>query len=76
VTYAELAEHLKTHNVRLGLRLTVQCDDAGAVLTPEVKAALAEHKPLLVARVAANLQWSELSAWQWGQGEPGSTPPF
>jgi hypothetical protein len=77
VTLPELAEHLNANRVRLGLKLSIECPVPGA-LTPEVKAALAEHKPLIVARVANALQRGELESWGWGttEDDASGTPPF
>lgn len=73
--FAELCEHLKTHRVRLGIKLQIECDDP-AVLTPEVRTALAAHKPFLAYRLAAVLSWSELETWEWGSDPGDKTPPF
>jgi hypothetical protein len=73
--HAELCEHLKAHKVRLGLRLKIECDDPAA-LTPEVRAALAEHKPMLAYRLSGVLAWAELETWEWGSDPGEKTPPF
>ena len=74
MTYAELSERLKADGVRFGLRLVVE-SPLGR-LDDEVKAALAEHKPLIVARVSGALQRAALDAWEWGSQPGNGTPPF
>lgn len=73
--YPALCEHLKRHRVRLGLKLTIESAEAGA-LGPDVIEALKEHKPLVVARVAAASQRAELESWEWGSQPGNGTPPF
>ncbi len=64
---------LETLGIRLSLRLVI--DAPRGVLTNDLKAALAAHKPLLVARLAAAdiqaprpeaLPWDILAALRWG----------
>lgn len=74
MTFDELATYLANHHINVGLKLTV--DAPAGALTDEVRAALAEHKPHVVARVASAMQREALSSWTWGEGSASGTPPF
>lgn len=70
MTLAELPPELEARGITLSLRLRV--DAPPGALTPTIRAALVEHKTLLVARLARECQWAELSTWRWGPaaGDP------
>lgn len=72
MTYPELCERLRGSGARFGLKLVVE----GAALDDETRAALAEHKPLVVARVASAMQRAALDAWDWGSQPGNGAPPF
>lgn len=80
-TLPELTATLDALGVRLSLRLRV--DAPRGVLTPELTAALAAHKPTLVARLAGvevepsparGLPWDVLQHLRWGPGLTGLSP--
>jgi hypothetical protein len=77
MTLPDLMHALDAAGVRIDFRLTVDAP-AGAV-TPEVKAALAEHRLALVAALVREAQWKALGAERWGPGldhdEPGIDAP-
>lgn len=70
MTLPDLMHALDTQGVRLSARLVVDAP-AGAV-TPELRDALAEHKPALLRRVVRAMAWDELAALRWGPavGDP------
>jgi hypothetical protein len=72
MTLAILIATLDARGVRLSVRLVV--DAPRGVLTPEIKAALADHKSLLLLRLAREDQWEALRDERWGQGICDPTP--
>jgi TubC N-terminal docking domain len=70
MTLAALIAALDARGVGLSARLVV--DAPAGVLTPELREALAEHKPLLLQRVTREMVWGELATWRWGPavGDP------
>src|SRR4051812_3295018 len=72
MTLPELIADLDARGVRLSARLVA--DAPAGVLTPELRAALALYRPLLLRRVTRATAWDELSTWRWGRGEPDPTP--
>lgn len=75
MTAAELLAMLDSRGIRLSARLVV--DAPGGTLTPELREALAVHKPLLLQRVVREMVWAELSTWRWGGSDeaPGIDNP-
>jgi hypothetical protein len=69
---ADLLAALDARDVRLSVRLVV--DAPAGVLTPELRSALAAHKPLLLQRVVREMVWAELSAQRWGPAVGDPTP--
>jgi hypothetical protein len=65
MTYPELLKRLASSDVRLGLFLDA---DLPADAPDDLEAALREHKPLLVARLAREALWEHLSRQRWGPG--------
>jgi hypothetical protein len=57
-------ESLEARSVKLSLRMVV--DAPTGVLDDETLAALAEHKPMILARLGREALWAELSTWRWG----------
>jgi hypothetical protein len=72
MTPADLSAALESADVRLGLRLVV--DAPAGSITPEIKAALAEHKPLLLMKLAREAQWAVLSQQRWGPAREAPAP--
>jgi TubC N-terminal docking domain len=72
MTLAELIAALDARGVALSARLVV--DAPAGVLTPELREALAEHKPLLLQRVTREMAWGELAARRWGPAVGDPTP--
>jgi TubC N-terminal docking domain len=72
MTLHELNACLERLEVKLSLRLVVDAP-AGAI-TPEVKAALADHKPALLARLGREAHWEKLSKERWGPALNDATP--
>ncbi len=64
MTLYELVETLDVRGVKLSLRLRVNAP--AGVITPEIKAELARHKPSLLARLGKEAEWEHLSAQRWG----------
>ena len=60
----ELVEALEARGVKLSLRLVV--DAPRGVMTDQIKAALAVHKPALLARLGRDALWEHLAAQRWG----------
>lgn len=58
MTYPELLDAISTHGIKLGLRLVV--DAPAGVITDELRAALKEHKPHLLAKLGRDAQWEAL----------------
>jgi hypothetical protein len=71
VSFPELVESLRLHDVRLGLYLDV---DMPGDAPEELVAALAEHKPNLLFALAREAQWRALSAQRWGPAVDDPTP--
>jgi hypothetical protein len=69
MTYPELLECLAAFDVRLDLSLDA---DLPADAPAELEDALRAHKPLLVARLAREMEWEHLSRQRWGPalGDP------
>jgi hypothetical protein len=82
MTLTELTTALKTMGVRLLVRLVV--DAPADAMTPEILAALADHKPLLLNRVLCGdlagvekplrFTWDELSRQRWGPAVDDPNP--
>jgi hypothetical protein len=68
MTLPDLIAALDARGVRLSARLVV--DAPAGVLTPELRDALAAHKPLLLQRIVRGMVWAELSGWRWGPALP------
>ena len=64
MTLHELVETLKVRDVKLSLRLHVNAPKG--VITPEIKAELARHKPSMLARLGKEAEWEHLSVQRWG----------
>lgn len=60
MTLPELIETLEARDIKLSLRLVV--DSPRGAMTDQIKAALAAHKPALLARLGRDAQWDQLSA--------------
>lgn len=67
-----LLETLEARGVRLSLRLVV--DAPAGALDDEARAALAEHRPMILAALGRDALWAELSAWRWGPAVEGAPP--
>ncbi len=72
MTLPELVEALEAGGVKLSLRLVV--DAPRGVMTDQIKAALAAHKPTLLARLGRDAQWEYLAAQRWGPALNDSNP--
>lgn len=72
MTLPELTEALDALGVRLSVRLVV--DAPRGVLTPEIRDALAVHKPLLLLRLSREAQWETLCHERWGPAIGDPTP--
>jgi hypothetical protein len=77
MTLPELQTCLERLGVKLSLRLVV--DAPAGVMTPEVKHALATHKPALLAMLAVGSppvrpDWDRLSRERWGPAVGDSAP--
>jgi hypothetical protein len=72
MTLPDLIAALDARGVRLSARLVV--DAPAGVLTPELRDALAAHKPLLLQRVVREMVWAELSPLRWGPARGDPTP--
>ncbi len=72
MTLPELTEALDELGVSLSLRLVV--DAPQGVLTPELRAALAANKTLLLQRIVREIPWAELSTLRWGPAIDDPTP--
>jgi hypothetical protein len=64
VTLLELIADLGARGVSLTARLVV--DAPAGAMTPEILAALTDHKPRLLHRLARELEWAQLSTQWWG----------
>jgi len=64
MTLPELMDALEARGVKLSLRLVV--DAPRGVMTDQIKAALAAHKPTLLARLGRDAQWEHLASQRWG----------
>lgn len=64
MTLDTLFTQLDAAGAKLSLRVVVDAP-AGSV-SDEAKAALAEHKPLVLMRLAREAQWASLSRERWG----------
>ena len=77
MTMHDLTTCLDKLGVALSLRLVV--DAPRGVLTPEIREALADFKPLLLVHLAREEQWESLRHERWGpgldDGEPGIIIP-
>jgi len=78
MTLPELVATLEARGVKLSLRLVV--DSPRGVMTDQIKAVLAAHKPHLLARLGRDAQWEQLAAQRWGpalndQPEPPENSP-
>jgi len=72
-----LMRSLEAKGVRLSLRLVVDAP-AGAV-DDETRAALAEHKPIILARLGRDALWDSLKDQRWGPAlgpEPDDGDPL
>lgn len=68
-----LFETLEARGVGLSLRLVV--DAPAGALDDKIRAALAEQKPHILARLGREAEWAELSRQRWGPGhEPSGSP--
>jgi len=65
-----LLDAINARDVRLALKLVVSAPPG--VMTDEIRAALAEHKPHLLAKLVRDAQWAALSQERW---EPALNPP-
>ena len=72
MTYPALISALDSSGVRLGLRLTV--DAPSGAITAEVRESLAEHKPLILSKLAREAQWEALKDLRWGPAICDPTP--
>ncbi|QEH34272.1 hypothetical protein OJF2_28070 [Aquisphaera giovannonii] len=70
MTLYELTEALAARGIELSLRLVV--DAPRGAVTDELRAALAIHKPHLLACLGREAQWEALSTQRWG---PALRPP-
>lgn len=68
MTYPEPLQSLGPADIRLSLRLVV--DTPAGTITPELRDALAEHKPALLARLGRDALWESLRDVRWGPGDP------
>ena len=77
MTMHDLTTCLDKLGVALSLRLVV--DAPRGALTPDIREALAEFKPLLLVHMAREAQWESLRHERWGpgldDGEPGIIVP-
>ena len=73
MTLPELMDALGARGVKLSLRLVV--DAPSGVMTDDLKAALAAHKPSLLAALGREAQWDALSQERWGPANPISRCP-
>ena len=64
MTIPDLMHALTTGGIRLNLHLEV--DAPAGALTSEIRAALVEHKPLLLVSLAREAQWATLRDLRWG----------
>ena len=64
MTLAELLETLNAQDVRLSLRLVANAPDG--VITTELRTALTDHKPSLLARLGREALWADLRSERWG----------
>src|SRR6516165_3448036 len=64
MTLPEVIAALDDRGVKLSLRLVV--DAPRGAMTDELRRALAEHKPSLLARLGRAAQWEYLSTLRWG----------
>jgi hypothetical protein len=64
MTLHDLTHELARLDVKLGLRLVV--DAPRGAVADELRAALAAHKPHLLARLGRAAQWAALAAQRWG----------
>ncbi|OJW10323.1 MAG: hypothetical protein BGO49_07180 [Planctomycetales bacterium 71-10] len=67
-----LLETLESRGVRLSLRLVV--DAPAGALDDEARAALAEHRPMILAKLGRDALWADLSTWRWGPAVEGADP--
>jgi hypothetical protein len=77
MTFPELQSCLDRLGVKLSIRLVV--DAPAGAMTPEVKDALATHKPTLLALLAigsplVHPDWERLSRERWGPAIGDPTP--
>jgi hypothetical protein len=70
MTVPGLMHALTTAGIRLGLHLEV--DAPAGALTGEIRAALIEHKPLLLVSLAREAQWATLRDLRWGPDDDWS----
>jgi hypothetical protein len=70
MTYPELLDAINVHNIKLELKLVI--DAPSGVITDELRCALTEHKPHLLAKLGRDAQWGALSQQRWG---PALNPP-
>jgi hypothetical protein len=68
----ELALILAERGIGLTLRLVV--DAPRGALTPDVRDALEEHKPMLLMGLARQAQWDALKDQRWGPAVEDPTP--
>lgn len=72
MTLPELLEAREARGVKLSLRLVVDSPRGG--MTDQIKAALAVHKPTLLARLGRDAEWEHQAAQRWGPALNDPTP--
>jgi hypothetical protein len=72
MTLPDLAEALDAIGVSLSARLVVDAPEGA--MTPDLRAALAEHKVLILQRVVREMTWSDLARKRWGNQLADPTP--
>jgi hypothetical protein len=63
MTLADLLTGLESVGIRLRVRLVVEAPLG--VVTPQFRAAIEKHKPLLMYRLAQQGACEELATWRW-----------
>jgi hypothetical protein len=64
MTLPDLMHALDAAGVKVDVRLSV--DAPAGALTPELRDALARHKPMLLVELARQAHWKTLSVERWG----------